>query len=255
MRRLWWLLPWLAAATLWGQTPDPSQPPVATSVPATDHEKDKDRAQSDGGDQVSGTSKDRIFYTLPNFLTLENAGHDPPLTPAEKFKVVARSSFDPVEFVWYGALAGMGQAENSEPAFGQGADGYAKRYGMQFADGTIENFMSKAILPSLLHQDPRYFQLGKGGFWHRVRYAASRIVITRSDSGQPQFNYSEVFGAAAAAGISTFTYHPRDERNLRSAADVWVTQMSFDALGFVVIEFWPDIRRKLHKPKPGQATS
>jgi hypothetical protein len=256
MRRFWWLLPCLMAASLLGQTSalDQNQPPGATSAPATDQAKNNDQVQSDGEGQISGTSNDRIFFTLPNFLTLENAGHVPPLTPAEKFKVVARSSFDPVEYFWYGALAGIGQAENSEPAFGQGAAGYAKRYGMEFADGTIENFMSKAILPSLLHQDPRYFQLGKGGFWRRVRYAASRIVVTRSDSGRPQFNYSEVFGAAAAAGISTFTYHPRDERNLRSAADVWVTQMSFDALGFVVIEFWPDIRRKLHKPKPAQAS-
>jgi hypothetical protein len=239
MMRFCRLLPWLLVAPLWGQGPTLTQ----ASDPATESEP------SSTQQQTSGTSKDRLFYTLPNFLTLENAGKVPPLTTAEKFKVTARTSFDPVEFVWIGALAGIGQAENSEPSFGQGAAGFAKRYGMQFADGTIENFMSKAIFPSFLHQDPRYYQSGKGSFMRRVGYAASRIVVTRSDSGNAQFNYSEIFGAATAAGISDFTYHPRDERNLRSAMDIWATQLSFDALGYVVIEFWPDIRRKLHKSK------
>lgn len=205
--------------------------------------------------QDSGTSKDRLFFALPNFLTLENAKDIKPLTTGEKFKVTARGTFDPVEFAWYGALAGIGQAENSEESFGQGAEGYAKRYGVQFADGTIENFVTKAILPSLLRQDPRYFQLGKGGFWRRVRYSVGRIVLTRSDAGTTQFNFSEVFGAAAAAGISTYSYHPKDDRTVPNALDVWATQMAFDTLSNVVKEFWPDIRRKIHKPKPGQTPS
>jgi hypothetical protein len=262
MKRYCWVLPWLLTASLWGQAQTPGQnqvtdqdltAPVQTPAsPDQTPDQAQNKEQSDSPKQVSGTSKDRLFYALPNFLTLENAGQVPPLTTAEKFKVTARTTFDPVEYLWIGALAGIGQAENSEPSFGQGAAGYAKRYGMQFADGAIENFMSKAIFPSLLHQDPRYFQSGKGSFLRRVRYAASRIVITRSDAGKTQFNYSEIFGAAVAASISTFTYHPRDERDVRSAIDVWATQMSFDALGYVVIEFWPDIRRKLHKSKSEQ---
>jgi hypothetical protein len=109
---------------------------------------------------ASGTSNDRIFYALPNFLTLENADHVPPLSVGEKFKVTARSSFDPVTFVWHGLQAGISQANNSEPAYGQGAEGYAKRFAQNFADGTIENFTTQAIFPSILHQDPRYFQSG-----------------------------------------------------------------------------------------------
>ncbi|MFZ0636107.1 MAG: hypothetical protein WAM08_11350, partial [Candidatus Acidiferrales bacterium] len=127
---------------------------------------------------TNATSNDRLFWTLPNFLTVENAGQVPPLTAGQKFKVVARSSFDYVEYPWYGFLAGLSQAENSEPGYGQGAQGYAERYGAAFADGTIENFMVGAVVPSLIHQDPRYFQLGKGGFWHRAGYAVSRIFIT-----------------------------------------------------------------------------
>ncbi len=137
---------------------------------------------------------------------MQNAGQVPPLTSGQKFKVVFRSSFDPVQYAWYGFLSAISQAENSEPGYGQGWQGYAKRYGSAFADGTIENFMTGAVFPSLLHQDPRFFQLGKGTFTHRTEYAVSRIFITRTDSGKAQFNYSEIVGSALSAAISTNTY-------------------------------------------------
>ncbi len=244
---------WLLAAVLWGQDQTRAQtpaPPAQTPAPQSqppDHSAD--RMTDNGTSQSQKKANDRLFFTLPNFLTVENAGSVPPLTAWGKFKLTAQESFDPVEFVWYGALAGIGQAENSDPAYGQGAEGYAKRYGENFGDGTIENFIAHAILPSILHQDPRYYQLGKGGFWRRTEYAVSRIFITRSDSGTSQFNASEVFGGAAAAGISTYTYHPRDDRNVSSALGIWGAQMGYDALGYVAKEFWPDIHRKLHKSK------
>ncbi len=212
------------------------------------------QTSQDNQDQnnTQGTSKDRLFYTLPNFLTLENAGQVPPLTAKQKFKIVARSSFDYVEFPWYAALAGISQAQNSEAGYGQGAEGYAKRYGAAFADGTIENFFTSAILPSILHQDPRFFQSGKGGFWHRTGYAMSRIFITRGDSGNSQFNFSEIVGSAMSAGISTYSYHPHADQTLSNTASVWGTQVGYDAITLVVKEFWPDIRRKIHKDKTQQ---
>jgi hypothetical protein len=198
------------------------------------------------------TSKDRLFYTLPNFLTLENAGEVPPMSAGEKFKVVTRSSFDPAQFAWYGLLSGISQAENSEPGYGQGAQGYAKRYAAALGDGVIEGYMVGAAMPALFRQDPRYFQSGKGGFWRRTGYAVSRIVITRGDSGNNQFNFSEILGSGLGAGISTYSYHPHADKTLRNTADVWGTQMSYDALAFFVKEFWPDIRRKMHKNKAEQ---
>jgi hypothetical protein len=221
-----------------------SQSPQQPSDPATPAINDRLKK---GPQNQNGTSNDRLFFTLPNFLTLENAGHVPPLTPGQKFKVVTRSSFDYVEYPWYAFLAGLGQAENSEPEYGQGATGYAKRYATWFADGTIENYFTSAILPSVLHQDPRLFQLGKGGFWRRTGYAVSRIVVTRSDAGHNQFNYSEIVGSAIAATISTYSYHPRQEKTLANTASVWGTQVGWDTVTYVVREFWPDIRRKLHK--------
>jgi hypothetical protein len=198
-------------------------------------------------EEKTGTSDDRLFWTLPNFLTVRNASNIPRLSAGEKFKVVARSSFDYVEFPWYGFLAGISQAENSEPGYGQGAQGYGKRFGAAFADGTIENFMTEAALPSILRQDPRFYQLGEGSFWHRTGYAMSRIFVTRTDSRGSQFNYSEIFGSAMAATVSTYTYHPSGDRTVKNTLSVWGSEIGYDTITYVVKEFWPDIRRHFTK--------
>lgn len=224
----------------------PAQQSSSSQQPSNSGQSGK-QGSDDPGPNKNGTSNDRLFFALPNFLTVENAGKIPALTSEQKFNVVARSSFDSVEYPWYGALSGISQAQNSEPGYGQGAAGYGKRYGAAFGDGTIENFWTGAILPSVLHQDPRYYQLGKGGFWHRTGYAISRILVTRSDSGDNQFNSSEVFGSMISASISTYSYHPQADRTLRNTASVWGSQIGYDTLTIVVKEFWPDIRRKLRK--------
>ena len=243
------------------QDPGQSQPPTSSSQPSDKESKKETKTTSE---KVGpGTSNDRLFFTLPNFLTLENAGQVPPLTTKQKFAVVLRGSFDYVQYPWYAFLSGINQAQDSEPGYGQGWDGYAKRYAASFADGTIENFMTGAILPSLLHQDPRYFQSGHGSFTHRTLYAMSRNLVTRGDSGKNQFNYSEVVGGAMAAAISTYSYHPTSkvvttttpgvyryipsDRTLTNTATVWGTQYAYDTMTLVIKEFWPDIRRKIRK--------
>jgi hypothetical protein len=243
---------------------NPSSPPATqaapqTTPPATTSNQTTTQPTAQPAQQAQNdkradqaTSKDRLFYTLPNFLTLENAGEVPPMSAGEKFKVVTRSSFDPAQFAWYGLLSGISQAENSEPGYGQGAQGYGKRYAAALGDGVIEGYMVGAVMPSLFRQDPRYFQSGKGGFWRRTGYAVSRILITRGDSGNNQFNFSEILGSGLGAGISTYSYHPHADKTLANSADVWGTQMSYDALAFFVKEFWPDIRRKMHKNKAEQ---
>jgi hypothetical protein len=228
-------------------TPPPTNPPGPQ--PSQPVDQSKNAQDPKPAEKNQGTSNDRLFYALPNFLTLENTGKVPPLTTGQKFKVVTRGSFDYIQIPWYGFLAGLGQAQNSEAGYGQGAEGYAKRFGASFADGTIENYMTGAILPSLLRQDPRFFQSGQGGFWHRTGYAISRIFVTRTDSGHQQFNYSEVLGSAASAAISTYSYHPQADRTPANTASVWGTQVGYDTITIVVKEFWPDIRRKLSKKK------
>ncbi|MCU1302567.1 MAG: hypothetical protein JWQ87_2851 [Candidatus Sulfotelmatobacter sp.] len=231
----------LTLISLFSRAQENTPPPPAK-------QKDKAAQGVSVPDKNAGTSNDRLFYTLPNFLSLENGGQVPPLTTAQKFKVVARGSFDPVVYPWYGFLAAISQAENSEPGYGQGWGGYGKRYGAAFADGTIENFITGAILPSALHQDPRYFQLGHGSFMHRSLYAISRNLVTRTDSGGEQFNYSEIVGGGMSAFISTYSYHPSADKTVSNALSVWATQYAYDTITIVVKEFWPDIHRKLsHK--------
>ena len=108
-------------------------------------------------------------------------------------------------------------------------------------------FPKPAIFPSLLHQDPRYFQSGQGRVKRQILYAVVRIFVTRSDSGQSQPNYSEFLGSSTAAVISTYLYHPKEDRDLSTAASVWASEVGFDTLNNLIKEFWPDIRRKLHR--------
>jgi hypothetical protein len=217
---------------------------------AKKHKTDEEKAET----AAPATSNDRLFFALPNFLTVESANKIPPLSAKQKFAVVTRSSFDYIQIPWFAFLAGVSQAEDSEPGYGQGAAGYGKRFGAAAADGTIENYWTSAILPSALHQDPRFYQLGKGGFWHRAFYAMSRIVVIRSDSGSSQFNASEVFGSAIAASISTYSYHPHADKTLSNTASVWGSQLAYDTATIVLKEFWPDIRRKLTHKHNGPET-
>jgi len=240
------------------QTPpaDPQAPapaiadPETAKTPPSTNEKPGDANVQKPQQQQSGTSNDRLFWTLPNFLTVSNSSTVPPLTVGQKFKVVARGSFDPFELGFVGVVTLIDQAENTEPAYGQGMEGYGKRYATNFADTVVENFMVGAIFPSVLRQDPRYYQLGKGSFLHRTGYAISRIFVTRSDSGRQQVNYSEIFGSALGAGISTYAYHPHEDKTLSNALSVWATQLAQAAVSAMLKEFWPDIHRKFKKLPP-----
>lgn len=231
------------------------RPTEQQSQPSQDAQQSDPQSQGENGDTTApkfdpetGGTNDRLFWTLPNFSTLENAHGVSPLTSGQKIKLVARTTFDPVEYPFYAFLAGISQAQNSEPSYGQGLIGYAKRFGSSFLDGTSENFFAQAFLPSVFRQDPRYFQDGKGTFWRRAGYAVSRTAVTRSDKGRMEFNISEVGGAAVAAGISN-TYHPVTDRNLPNTLQTWGTMMGWDTVSNVVKEFWPDIRRKVHQRK------
>lgn len=237
----------LLCPAVFAQQTTPPDAPSASKAQSTSSPGDR-AAQEKAQEQQNGTSNDRLFFALPNFLTVQSK-QLPPLTTGQKFKAIARGSFDYVQVPWYALLAGISQAQNSEPGYGQGAEGYAKRFGAYAADGTIENFMTGAVLASLFRQDPRYYQLGQGGFAHRTGYAVSRIFVTRSDSGHNQFNASEILGSAVAAGISTYSYHPKQDRTLANTASVWGSEVGYDTITTVVKEFWPDLRRKISKNK------
>jgi hypothetical protein len=202
----------------------------------------------------SAGKNDRLFGVLPNYTTVENKDLFGPLSAKGKFKLAAESSFDPYTFPFIGFIALIGQAENTEPSYGQGFAGYGKRYGTSYGDAIIGTFMTTAVFPSLLRQDPRYYQLGHGSFTHRTLYSVSRIFVTRTDTGHSAFNSSEIGGNAVAAGISNL-YHPADDRTVTNTVSVWATDVMWDTVSNVAKEFWPDIRGKIsHKKQPDTST-
>jgi hypothetical protein len=164
----------------------------------------------------------------------------PPQSTKEKFKTGARDSFDYSAFIFVGIQAGVSQATDAYPAFHQGAAGYGRYYWHTFADQTDENLWVEAVLPSILHQDSRYYTLGHGGVIRRSIYAVSRTVITRTDSGGETFNASEVLGAGIAAGISS-AYYPSQYRTWTKTGQRWLTSVLLDVGTFGAKEFWPDI--------------
>ncbi len=185
----------------------------------------------------------RMFFVMPNFLTVENEASVPPISWKEKFVITSKGAFDPYEFFIVGVLSGIRQADNAYPAFGQGMAGYGKRYGTAFADQVDGNIMVGGVFPTFLKTDPRYFQMGKGSFAKRFGYAISRIFVARKDSGGSTFNISEFAGNATAIAISN-VYYPAADRSFSSSLSNWGTQMALDALGNELKEFWPDLHRK-----------
>lgn len=193
--------------------------------------------------QPQERSKNHIFWVIPNYRSEEDRTKITALTARAKMKVALDDSFDPSAFLVAGVFAGVGMAQRQYPSFGSGAEGFAKYYGGAFADQAIGNLMSEGLFPSVLHQDPRYFVKGKGGFWGRTGYALSREFITRGDDGHNHFNTSELTGNAVAAGISN-AYYPAADRSFGNTANKWGEQIALDAFFNVAKEFWPDVRKK-----------
>jgi hypothetical protein len=217
-----------------------SAPPAQSTAPSGSSQNQSTPGQA----QEPQKKNDRMFYVMPNFLTVENEARVKPLTWKGKFAITADGAFDPYEFAISGVLAGVRQAENAYPGFGQGFVGYAKRYGTAMADQVDGNMMVGAVFPSILHTDPRYFEMGKGPFFRRFTYAISRIFITRKDSGGNTFNFSEPVGNGVAIGISNL-YYPAADRSVSSNLSGWGLQMGIDAFGNELKEFWPDIHRRI----------
>jgi hypothetical protein len=187
----------------------------------------------------------RIFGIIPNYRTFPTLTNYEPLTPKEKFKIAIDDSFDRGTMVLAAAFAGRGQWTNSNPSLGQGAAGYARYFGTAYADLVIGDFMTEAVYPTILRQDPRYFRRGTGSGWSRLGYAMGQIFWTHTDSGGTQFNFSEIAGNSTAVAISS-AYYP-EGRDVASAASKLGSQIGVDMAGNILKEFWPDILRKLSR--------
>jgi hypothetical protein len=233
--------------------PAPSEPKATNAKDGKDA-KDKDKQGETVGksklEKETGTVNDRIFEVLPNYGTVENAKDLPPLTTGQKFRLATAGVFDWASFPFNGVLSGIAQAKNDPKEWGQGWGAYGKRYGASFADNSIGTYMTTAVFPSLLREDPRYYQLGKGSFAHRAYHGVNRLFVTRTDSGHDRFNYSESIGNAAAAAISNIYHVPADRTASRNAT-TFAFLILYDGLSNELKEFWPDIRRRVfHKNTP-----
>ena len=194
-------------------------------------------AADDAADATVDTSATRLFGVLPNYTTVDST-HVAGQTTHDSYRAAALGSFDPVMYPFIGVMTLVGNADSNS--------NFETRYSRAFADNTIGNFMTTAIVPSLTNEDSRYFRRGTGGVFSRLAYAASRSVVTRSRSGGARFNISEVGGTAAAAGLSNIYYSPAD-RTVSGTLTRWGTQVMWDTVANELKEFWPDIHAKLQR--------
>lgn len=192
----------------------------------------------------TGQQPKRILGIYPNFRAVSADTVLPPLSPKGKLWLATQGSFDYTSFLWAGIAAGFGQLQDSSPEFGQGAAGYARRYWHWMAVGATGNYMTEALFPIALGEDPRYYTLGRGNVLHRTGYAVSRLVVTKRDSGRWAANFSEIPGNLAGAAISV-NYYPSQERTWVKTYQLWASQVAVDGLSNILKEFWPDIARVL----------
>lgn len=197
-----------------------------------------------GGPRKHKPSSNHIFWVIPNYRSDEDPADIKPLTAGQKFKLAFDDSFDPSSFLVAATFAGISMAQGQHRAFDDGFGAGSKYFAAAFADQAIGNYMTEAIFPTVLHQDPRYHVMGRGGFFKRTGYALSREVITRGDDGKNHFNTSELAGNGVAAGISNL-YYPDADRSLGNTGYKWGEQVGLDAFFNVLKEFWPDVRGRL----------
>src|SRR5580658_3895351 len=237
---------WAQSADDSGTTKPTDSNSAPTVLPAQNPPDAANSAQPEKQDK-------RVFGVFPNYRTTDGNVPFQPITSKQKILIGLKDSFDWPVYITGGAFAALYQIENQNPSFGQGMKGYARRYGTALADQVIGNMMTESFMPVLFHQDPRYFRSGKGGGskLHRAAYAATRIFVSRTDSGGRQFNYSEWVGNAAAVAISN-AYYP-DTRTAGDNVERLAIACATDAFSQEMKEFWPDVKHWLfhrHDPEP-----
>jgi len=214
-----------------------------TSVPAADEEK---RAHDLAEEQLKQQEHQRVMGVMATFNTTSNKDALP-LSPGQKFQLFFKSETDPWPFLLSSVVSGIGQADDSYPEWGQGVQGYAKRFGAAYSDAFIGNFFGNAVLTTVLKEDPRYFQKGTGSATKRLLWAAASTIWCKRDNGSWGPNYANVGGNLIGAAIAR-TYYPASERTVGDTISDGLTVSAEGIVGSEVIEFWPDIARH-HKRK------
>jgi len=195
-----------------------------------------------------GQQPKRILWVIPNYRAVSANTHLPPQSFKNNLWLATEDTFDYSDFIFVGGLAGIAMAGKSQPSFGQGGAGFGRYYWHLFVDGAIEDYMTEAIVPEATKEDPRYYTLGKGGFFKRTGYAVSRLFITRNNAGKSTLNMSEIVGAGAAAGIGN-AYYPAESNPWVKTYQRWGTQVGLDGVFNLLKEFWPDIDQVVFRGK------
>lgn len=196
---------------------------------------------------VSDEGHERIFLVVPAF-GITDRQDAPPLSAKAKFALASRQAFDPFMWISTGIQAGISQAENQFPEYGQGATGYGKRYGAAMLDVVNGGFASTAYCV-LLKEDPRYFRLGSGPIIQRILYSVSQQVSAKNDQGKRTFNWANVLGTFTSSAISN-AYYPRPNRGLSLTMNRAMVSLLWGFTGELTDEFGPDVSRKLfHRNK------
>ena len=188
-------------------------------------------------EEIEVQEKQRVLGVIPNFY-ISYVPNAAPLNPKQKFKLAWKTTTDPVTFGIVGVIAGIQQSQNAFSGYGQGAQGYGKRYGAAYADLTSGTFIGAAILPSLLKQDPRYFYKGTGSKRSRTLYAIANAVICKGDNGRWQTNYSSIMGSFAAGGISNLYYPASDRRGATLTVETALIGIGASAAANIIEEFF-----------------
>jgi len=227
------------------QSPSQQSSSSAQSQQTTAQETQHQKAE----EELKQQETQRVAGIMATFNTTRNP-NAVPLSSGQKFRLFFRSAFDPWPFGLTAVVAGIGQAQDSTPEWGQGMQGYGKRFGAGYSDYFLGNFFGNAVLPSLMHEDPRYFQKGSGKVINRALWAAASTVWCKRDNGKWGPNWANVGGNLIGSAIGR-VYYPASERTVSDTVTDGLTVSAEGILGAEVIEFWPDLVRR-HRRKEAE---
>jgi hypothetical protein len=231
------------------QAPDNSQPAQSPAAdpqhpPAQQSPQAPQPTQTQSGDAKPDAplppQPKRIMGIMPNFRAVSAGTTPPPPTAKQAFIIATRNSFDYSSFFFVGLTSLIAEATNAHPQIGRGPAAYWGYYWRGFLDKTDGNYLVIFALPTVLHEDNRYYALGKGGVWKRLVYSTSRILIAKKYNGDNTFNTPEILGRAMAQGISA-SYYPSGSRTIGALSQKYAYALGRDALTNAFREFWPDI--------------
>jgi len=240
-----------AAQSPTGTKPDAAAPASQAGQNPAAQTAEERRAQAER--ELKQEESQHMLGVIPSYNSVMS-GEAAPIDAKQKFHLFFKSSIDPFQFFSAGVDALIEQGEDSYPEYHQGIEGYAKRYGAAFADSFDGNFWGNAVLPSVLHQDPRYFRLGHGTFKSRVWYAAISTVRCKGDNGKWEPNYSNVLGNFIGGAISN-VYYPASDRGVGLTLERGLTVNAEGALGSLAVEFYPDVSKWYHNRKARKAAA